>query len=160
MVEWKPIEEFPGYEVSSNGDVRRGAHIKEVRFDRKGYRKVSLSRDGKSHTRLISRLVAAAFIGPRPAGQVVRHRDGQNGHDVATNLRYGTPSENELDKREHGTAPIGENHPAAKLTREQVAAIRARYRKNSHKDGCAAIARDYGVTGTLIHYIVIGKLWK
>jgi hypothetical protein len=160
MVVWKPIEDFPGYEVSSDGQVRHGAKIKKTEPDRKGYRRVKLWRDGKGCNRFVAPLVARAFIGPCPPGQMVRHRDGVNDSNVATNLQYGTRSENELDKREHGTAPQGENHPAAKLTRAQVEAIRARYVKNSHKDGGAAIARDYGVSWTLISYIMSGKLWK
>lgn len=160
MVVWKPIEDFPGYEVSSDGQVRHGAKIKKTEPDRKGYRRVKLWRDGKGHNRFVAPLVARAFIGPCPAGQTVRHRDGVNDNNVATNLRYGTRSENELDKREHGTAPQGENHPAAKLTRAQVDAIRARYKPYSRVDGIAEIAREHGMSNFTVWKIVHGKLWK
>lgn len=107
--DWKPIADFPGYEVSDDGRVRRGGLVKKPRVDRKGYLLVTLWRDHKPHTRQISRLVAQAFIGPRPDGQVVRHCNGDKADNAKGNLVYGTPTENEHDKRAHGTAPIGEN---------------------------------------------------
>jgi len=140
--------------------VRRGSVVKAQMVDRKGYQWVKLWIVGKSHTRYVARLVAAAYVGPRPVGYVVRHKDGVKQHNHFSNLEYGTRSENELDKRRHGTAPIGENHPAAKLTAAKVAAIRARYQGNSRSHSYTAIAKDYGVTPSLIRYIVIGKLWK
>lgn len=160
VTQWEFIPDFPDYQISSAGQVRRNGRIKAVTLDRKGYHKVTLWRNAKSHTRLIAPLVAAVFVGEKPVGQVVRHINGIKSNNNAGNLEYGTRSENELDKRRHGTAPIGENHPAAKLTADQVSAIRKRYVKGSRVDGCNALGKDYGVTGTLIHYIVIGKLWK
>jgi hypothetical protein len=160
MVVWKPIEDFPGYEVSSDGQVRHGAKIKKTEPDRKGYRRVKLWRDGKASNRFVAPLVARAFIGLCPPGQTVRHRDGVNTNNVATNLQYGTRSENELDKREHGTAPQGENHPAAKLTQLQVDAIRARYKPYSRVDGIAAIAREYSLWPNTVWKIVHWKRWK
>lgn len=128
MVEWKEITGFPGYEVSNNGQVRRGTSIKAQFADRKGYLSVRLWMHGKSHTRFVARLVAAAFIGERPEGMVVCHINGIKDDNHVENLKYGTPTENEHDKRRHGTAPIGERHPAAKLTEDKVLTIRARYR--------------------------------
>lgn len=160
--QWKPIPAFPNYEISSDGQVRviRNQKIKVLRADRKGYHSVVLWVNSQPNTRLVAPLVAAAFIGEKPAGHVVRHKNGIKTENTPTNLCYGTPAQNEHDKRAHGTAPIGENHPAAKLTAAQVAAIRARYQRNSRLHGCNAIGKDYGVTGSLIRYIIKGKLWK
>lgn len=51
----------------------------------------------------IHRLVANSFLGPRPAGLDTLHIDGDKTNNAVTNLRYGTRSENELDKVRHGT---------------------------------------------------------
>ncbi len=47
----------------------------------------------------------------------------------------------------------------AKLTREQVLEIRARY-KGDHRGEGGEIARDYDVTATCIRSIVLRKTWK
>ena len=79
--EWKPIVGYEDlYMVSSNGQVKslgRYSYRKDGRFnyyppkmmhlapDAKGYMRVRLTKDGKSVTRLVHRLVAEAFI-PNP----------------------------------------------------------------------------------------------
>jgi hypothetical protein len=47
-------------------------------------------------------LVAAAFLGPCPDGQEVRHLDGDKLNNCLDNLIYGTRSENNLDTVRHG----------------------------------------------------------
>lgn len=159
MVQWRAIDGFPGYEVSDVGEVRRGVKVLGTVLDRKGYRFVTMHGPTGPVKRPIARLVAAAFIGPRPDGQVVRHRDGNKARNVPSNLVYGTQQQNEADKRAHGTAPIGVNHPAAKLTERQVREIRSRYRRMSQTEGTPALGREYGVSAHLISMIVRGKLW-
>lgn len=160
MEEWRAIVGFPGYEVSNAGRVKGQRGELKLREDRKGYLFAVLSRDGTQAKRGVARLVAEAFVGPRPAGQVVRHRDGVKSRNVPDNLVYGTQVENEADKRLHGTAPIGVQHPAAKLTEEQVRQVRARYVRMSQTSGGTALAREFGVSAHLISMIVRGKLWS
>jgi hypothetical protein len=157
--QWKYVEGFPNYLVSDLGRVNGPRGDLTQCVDRKGYRSVSLTANGRRVKRAVQRLVAEAFIGPRPDGCVVRHRDGDNTHNAATNLRYGTPAENEADKREHGTTLLGERHPAAKLNEEQVRAIRARCVLGSIKDGASAIARELGVSHELVIKISRRQLW-
>lgn len=110
-------------------------------------------------TTCVSGLVALTFHGPAPAGHVVRHRNGVNDDNRADNLRYGTRSENEHDKRAHGTALLGERHHQSKLTAAAVDQIRKRYQRGSREHGSNAIARDFGVTGSLVRYILRGEIW-
>ena len=158
MIEWRRVKEFPMYEVSNTGHVRGRHGVLKLRADAKGYLFASL-RDGKVHKRAVARLVAEAFIGPRPEGHVVRHKDGIKAHNIPANLLYGTSAENEHDKRGHGTAPIGERHPAAKLTDGQVAEIRRRYIPYHPKHGGSAMGREYGVSQNTISKVVNNKLW-
>jgi hypothetical protein len=69
---------------------------------RQGYHQLTLSRDGKRKNVFVHMAVAEAFHGPRPDGLVVRHLDGNPSNNSATNLRYGTPSENARDRIAHG----------------------------------------------------------
>lgn len=64
--QWKVIEQFLNYEVSSYGQVRRVWHnhtsLKKTRLNEYGYEIVHLSRDGINKHCPIYRLVAMAFI--------------------------------------------------------------------------------------------------
>ncbi|MFE5595675.1 HNH endonuclease [Streptomyces sp. NPDC056549] len=44
--------------------------------------------------RLIHLLIAETYLGPKPDGHQVNHRDGNPSHNAAANLEYVTPSEN------------------------------------------------------------------
>lgn len=159
MIEWRDVVGFPGYKVSNAGHVQGPLKVLNQRPDRKGYLFVSMRRGGLLVKRTVARLVAEAFIGPRPSGDVVRHIDGCNTNNTPANLVYGTPSQNEHDKRRHGTAPIGANHPAARLTYQQVREIRATYRPYDRKRGGAVLARKFGVTQSCISMVVRGINW-
>lgn len=66
----------------------------------RGYLYVNLGR--RHRARPLHVLIAAAWIGPRPLGQEVRHLDGNKHHNVDTNLAYGTRREQRLDDVRHG----------------------------------------------------------
>ena len=51
----------------------------------------------------VHRIEAAAFIGPKPPRQGVRHLDGNQLNNFASNLCYGTQKQNIHDAMEHGT---------------------------------------------------------
>lgn len=109
---WRQI---PGYEdrydVSDHGRFRSWIYSGKTGIPRPmtptrgddDYSRISLWLDGKRTFLKIHVWVALAFHGPRPDGHEVRHRDGNRQNNRADNLAYGTPSENEMDKREHGT---------------------------------------------------------
>lgn len=157
---WKQIPGWPGYEVSNIGRVRRGDHIKSPFCDRKGYLKVKLWNRQTKKNLLVHRLVALAFIGLIPTGNVCRHLNGDMSDNRIENLSYGTRSENEADKKGHGTAAVGGRHPAAKLTEEQVKEIRAAFISRDPEFGCTALATKYGVATCSISSIVSRRIWK
>lgn len=116
-VEWRPIPGWEGYyEVSDHGQVRgvdrrtsRGRLILGKMMVPKlvgwGYHLVGLNRYNHQKCVTVHSLVALAFIGPRPEGQVIRHLDGNPVNNVVTNLAYGTHQENAMDTLRHGTHP-------------------------------------------------------
>lgn len=124
---WEPVVGYEGfYEVSDRGEVRsldRVVHDKTRRGEprtrvirgrvlrpgvrrRDGYRHVNLSVGGDKSSQLVHQLVARAFHGERPTDSpCVRHLDGDSTNNQASNLRYGTYSENAYDMGRHGTNP-------------------------------------------------------
>ena len=179
---WKPVPDFPGYEVSDLGHIRSYWHItcvraqqtgkirgtiyvlaatpsKVLRPSRKKYPQVTLTRHGCHFSRLVHRLVLEAFVGPCPVGMEARHLDGDPTQCRLSNLSWGTHSENMLDRTKHGTNwdNRGENCPTAKLTWGQVVEIRRAYRSGTTQ---IALAKRYGVDQSLVSRIVNGHYWK
>ena len=103
---WAPIPGREGrWEASTEGQIRsvprrrtKGGILKQ-RVNKRGYLSLVLGRE----TCEVHRLIALTFLGPRPEGQEVRHVDGDTLNCRASNLAYGTRSENGRDKRSHGT---------------------------------------------------------
>lgn len=112
---WLPVVDYEGfYEVSDLGRVRSlprqtvsgvqgGKILKPQLTNRFGHLKVTPSRDGVVKQVTVHRAVLAAFIGPCPEGQEVRHLDGNPANNRLDNLAYGTKGENNLDAVRHGT---------------------------------------------------------
>ncbi|WP_396275717.1 NUMOD4 motif-containing HNH endonuclease [Gordonia sp. AC31] len=116
---WLPIGGYEGlYEVSDTGRVRsldrtivrcdgitmrlRGQVL--ACYKSRHYLKVELCKRGVQRTGLIHQLVCAAFHGPRPEGNVVRHLNGDYLDNRAENLAWGTYAENTQDMIAHGNA--------------------------------------------------------
>ena len=118
---WKPVNGYVGiYEVSSHGRVRsldrvvtysdgrvrrHKGKILSTPLSRDGYPAVNLHAQGRLKKRYVHSLIAETFIGPRPEGTEVCHNDGNPTNNHVDNLRYGTRSENMLDRVRHGTNP-------------------------------------------------------
>lgn len=136
--EWRPVSWAPDYEVSSLGRVRswlrRGGFSKapamprimatRVNAKRGGYVLVDLQVGGAKVTSGVHRLVLEAFKGPPFAGAEARHLDGNPINNVPGNLEWGTSSENKTDMVRHGTHTRGTRNSQARLSAEQVLAIR------------------------------------
>lgn len=174
---WKSIIEFPDYEVSSIGQVRRVVPGKRNRvcgilkpwLNNKGYECISLSLNGKSRHHLVSRLVCRAFHGEPPTPKHdAAHGDGKPLNNREDNLRWATRVENMADSFAHGTfcagnehwsrkhpekRSIGEAHGHAKLTVSKVKEIRSSDRMGS------ALAASFGVSRATISLIRNRKRW-
>lgn len=164
MSEWRWVPGFEGlYQVSDDGEVRSfhrvpGGQLLRGGRDTFGYRNVVLYRRGAEKGFRVHALVALAFIGPRPEGSVVRHLDGDHDNNRVTNLAYGTQSENVADTARHGRKRLGEAHGCARLTVEQVHAIRLAYRPGVVR--MADLASWHGVTRLAVRQILRGRTWR
>lgn len=172
--EWRPVLGFEGfYRVSSLGRVmsedriisvvRRSSRIiKKIRGrilkptpDTHGYRKCGLSMAGIYYTRKVSVLVAQAFLGAAPHhGAEVCHGDGTRDNDRLENLRWDTRKGNAQDTLIHGTRMCGIKHHKAKLTEEDVRAIRRSSLPNR------VLGARFGVSHAAVGYIKRHHTWR
>jgi hypothetical protein len=107
--QWLPVPSYEGmYSVSDQGRVRS-----EPRLDSKGRRNkgkilkgglrggwpiVLLADNCVNKMFSVHSLVLAAFVGPRPEGQVVRHLNDDPLDNWLENLEYGTAAQNAEDR--------------------------------------------------------------
>lgn len=117
---WKDIPGYEGkYQASSLGRIRsldryvrlvahgtetkrlsRGRVLKPGRMDKSGRLSVTLGRGTNGKT--VHQLVALTFLGPRPKGLDICHKDGDPSNNAIENLRYDTRRENILDVYRQG----------------------------------------------------------
>lgn len=161
--EWSHYPPNPSYMISDYGDVYDTEKQKEldpILVD--GYPCYYLR--GEGYPIASHKLVARTFIGPRPAGKVIRHLNGDRLDNCIINLVYGTVRENHLDAIEHGTHQClhqsGEANPCAKLTMAQVREIRARYKGPRRGITQQRLAKEYGVDQGTISSIVNFNSYK
>jgi len=165
---WKPVVGYEDiYEVSNLGKVRSidreitcvSRWGKEVTRKKRGrvlvgsthsfgYPSVSLWRDNRGHTKEVHRLVLEAFDGPCADGMECRHLDGDPTNNNVENLKWGTRSENFIDKSKHGNAP--------RLKPDDVALIRIWLGLGFSR---REVAEAFDVCWATIWNIQAGKTW-
>lgn len=177
--EWRPVLRYEGiYEVSNLGHVRsldrwvrrgnqpvtflQGTIMKPMNSKAShGYNTLTLSAATNGYKRFnakIYRLVAEAFLGPRPSPiHVVNHKNGDKTDDRADNLEWVTQSSNMKHASHMGLMRKGEGVKVSKLTSAQVLEIRKR-RTNGEK--LESIAAAYGIAPSTACQIAKGQVWK
>jgi hypothetical protein len=161
---WTTVPGSLGYEVSDRGRLRsyRTAQGHPSEVPRlltpaivKGYLQTSL---GRSRVNVrVHLIVLEAFEGPRPAGAVARHLNGDPLDNRRSNLRWGTAEENYDDRHGHGTDNMGARNGRAKLGEKEVIVIRTRLESG---DPQRDIAVDFGVSRSTISRIKTGRNWS
>lgn len=167
----KPIPGWPLYYASDDGEIwsrqpkclfgRRvempsEPHKLKAVVKRKGYRAVSLVKDGYKRQCWIGILVLEAFAGPRPERMQVCHGPNGSGDDSLANLCWGTLRKNYYDdKLRDGTLMRGREQWQAKLNEKTVMEIYNLRGSLSQK----RIAVRYGIDQTTVSNVQTGKTW-
>lgn len=167
--EWRPVPGLPNVEASSLGSVRhRGTVIVGSVSKSTGYRRTKLSK----RERLFHALVAAAFIGERPTGAHVNHKNCNKTDNRPENLEYVTPRENMLHAHANGRTARGARHGrytkpegtargervnTARLTEPQVREIRA---LRSSGARYADIAARFNISPSQACNVASGAQWR
>ena len=148
----KPIMGFPRFFVTNLGRVLRknskgGFEEVKQHINKRFYYDVGLTKDGKTYTKKVSRLVAQAFIGPIPEGYFVDHIDCNKEHNYVTNLQIITNSENIKRGRDFSIGAtlsniIGKINP---VTYGLILALREEYKDKSYAYLSGILKSKYGL---------------
>lgn len=143
--QWRPIT-GGNYEISSHGRFRRSTPGRKTEAGKLltltklkiGYHVVQPVINGKNVMKYIHHLVAEAFIGPRPDGFDINHRDGVKTNNRVDNLEYVTHAENMRHAADNGM--IGGKRVIPDETIETMRSLRSRGLSYSQ------VARETGVS--------------
>lgn len=165
---WLPVVGYEGlYEVSNLGRIKRIAPrskggstdpIKKFSISR-GYLGTSLKKIGcKQWCPNVHTVVAAAFLGPRPEGMEINHKNGVKSDNRPENLEYVTRSQN----HRHAFDVLGKS--AIRGQRNNFSSITdetARKIKSLQKDGVTThdIMAQTGASKSVITHIGAGHSW-
>lgn len=169
--QWLPVSGHEGYEVSDLGRVRsvdrwvnapqcggkrlvKGRVLKQTLNQAEGYLQVHL---GAGNCVRVYRLVAEAFLGPRPENQDICHGPNGKMDSGVSNLSYGTRKQNAADRKRDGTNVEGSRHYKAKLTEATAAECLVRH---ANGEETKALATEFGVDRSTIRFLVTGQTWK
>ncbi|MES2287668.1 MAG: HNH endonuclease [Bacteroidota bacterium] len=168
---------YPGYSVNTNNEAfshrkRRRIpnlhggteayidykHIKKLRHfvNKKGYLEFGIKTDKGIRAVGIHVLVADAYIGKKPIGMVVRHKDNNKKNNHPNNLCYGTHQDNATDRVVSGGYAQGENHSRSRFTKKQVLTI-LKLRKQRIKT--RVIAQKFSTCTAVIEGIIYNKTY-
>ena len=181
--EWRPVVGWEThYAVSSLGRIKRTAPARGVTVGRilrphpnkiDGYPCLSLWRGGRGKNVRVYRLVARAFLGPRPPGTEINHINGRKVDSRLVNLEYITHAENVqhgydigLHRPMRGDAsvahrfphlmPRGSKHGMSRLTEDDIPAIR---RRAAGGETQQSIAGSLHVDRATVGRVLRGKTW-
>ncbi len=153
---WRFVVGNTAYAVSNLGKVQRmlpgyGATVGRIlkpSADRHGYFHVSLNRGRPQY---VAALVCHAWIGLRPAGYEINHKDGRKENNALENLEYVTPSQNMQHASATGLIEYG------KLTADQVREIRWLWKEGGVTQ--RRLAEQYDVGETAVYNILHWLTW-
>jgi HNH endonuclease/NUMOD4 motif/Sigma-70, region 4 len=170
---WRQVVGYEGlYEVSDLGRIRRSVDLPASQYlhpgrllspsiDRDGYLRISLLQRGRSTTQTVHRVVAAAFIGPRPVNAEINHKDGAKTNNAVSNLEYTTRRENAIHAlRVLGRGPDnrGSRQGASKLSEFQAWVVRRMYEERNFT--LREIGRIFNVSLATVCQIGKGIRWR
>ena len=116
MTNSKPTPTWPSYAASACGKVfsieanwrNLGQREMSQQSNSHGYPSVRLIVNGKRKKIAVHRLVADAWLPPRPSKDYeICHIDGDKNNNRAENLRWGTRKDNAYDRKLHGKEKKG-----------------------------------------------------
>ncbi len=157
-----PIKGFKDYYITPTGEVFstkvNPCREKVQTLSRKGYPRVTLYQDSKTHTIEVHRLMARTFLNV-VKGQQINHKDGNKLNNRLENLEVVSASENMLHAYRTGLhTRVGINNPAAKLTESSVKAIRKLLLQSDLTQKEIGIL--WGIHKDTVSNIKTGKTWR
>lgn len=166
---WLPVPGAKRYEVSDRGRLRSlvtldaatgGPYVMAWCLS-DGYACTRIGfDDGQRRTVFAHRLVAAAFLGPKPTPEhQALHRNDVRTDNTVENLRWGTRLDNAADAKRNGShLPIDpEKCNPGKLGAATVRAIRNRV---NDSESVSSIAKDLGLSYAIVYSVASGQSYR
>lgn len=163
--QWRDIINYEGlYQVSNMGRImslrENYKRIKRCTVNDANYVCVSLrDKNGKDKVHRVHRLVAEAFLPNLEKKPFVNHKNSIRSDNRVENLEWVSHKENIRHSFDfgYGKALSGVNHACAKLDAKSVRYMRDNFVPGDKKYGINAMARQFGVSGAVVHAIVHKK---
>lgn len=156
---WKPVKDYEGlYEVSNHGNVRSLDRVVPTVYgatrtvkgkiltqsnDHDGYLWVNLQDGARRSRKSVHSLVMGAFVGERPKGMDIAHKNDDPFDNRLDNLRYCTRSENMMDMVRNGGHFRMQQDRCANGHKFVDANLTNSKKKSGHR-GCKACERARG----------------
>lgn len=172
MEEWRDIKGFEGlYQISCKGKVKslkriidrgdKGKYIRKERllslsFDKDGYIKVCIQKNGKRIYTNTHIIVAKTFI-PNPNNlPEVNHKDGIKSNNCKNNLEWCNKSYNRQHAYDTGLqkSVSGVKHYRSKLSKKDIIKIRKSKLKG------VELAKQFGVSPQTISRVKLNRSYK
>mgnify|MGYP000613268632 CR=1 FL=1 len=154
----KPIPNYENYHIDSSGYVININTNKILKHDvgRRGYHRVTLSKNGKTERFSIHRLVATAFI-PNPHNYETVNHDKSKDHNGVSDLTWMSRQQNQQHAVDNGLCPSGSDNGNSKWNKQQIVEVCEMYAR-----GCKGgeIRRLTGLPKSTIDDIRSRKTWK
>ena len=163
MEKWTKVPEFPQYEISDCGRLRRFGKntIINPKTSGREYPYYVLYSKNKMHKRKIGQLVLSGFVGLKPDGLECCHRDDDKTNNNLDNLYWGTHAQNLEDQRRNGKVLRGELHGRCTITNELVEDIRKALQCAGGVYGSGRrIAEKFGISEHIVSRIKNRRNWK
>ena len=160
MEEWRDVEGWPGYQVSSHGRIAFQGELRKATKKDNGYYVVGLWHRATKEvkTARVNVLVCHAFHSEDYfEGAYALHKDHNRANNWADNLYWGTQKQNMTDMVEAGRDTSGGRNKTTKLDWDKVREIK---RKKAEGALTKDLSREYGVRVQTLNFIFRGETWK
>ncbi|VGJ85909.1 NUMOD4 motif-containing HNH endonuclease [Klebsiella pneumoniae] len=164
--EWKVIEGYENYAVSSLGRIKRltsnnnavAGKVLKTFIATTGYPMVNLIGEKGRKMLSVHRLVAKAFIPKLPGCEEVNHIDSCRSNNAAENLEWVTASGNRLHAYRHGGLTAkGAKNGYSKLT--EIAVLEIRRHPPLTRDMQEKLSAKFGVSMATIRDVAARRTW-
>ncbi len=127
---WKVDPDFPDYEFSNLGRARsfRRGRVRYFNGTPQRVGHLSIELQPGRHQEFLHRMIARLFLGSCPLGMIVCHKNGDSKDNRVTNLAYGTPQQNSIERYQHAGTYTGKRsrvHKGGHRERETAITTRA-----------------------------------